>query len=68
MWTIYGTEQKLVRSSLMLQVAYGALIVTFLGAVHWGIAMTSTLGEYLTRKMPGDLGGFPPGERRRFLL
>lgn len=25
------------------QVAYGALIVTFLGAVHWGIAMTSTL-------------------------
>ncbi|KAG1674417.1 hypothetical protein FOA52_012944 [Chlamydomonas sp. UWO 241] len=25
------------------QVAYGALIVAFLGAVHWGIAMTSTL-------------------------
>lgn len=25
------------------QVAYGALIVTFLGAVHWGAAMNSTL-------------------------
>ena len=31
----------------MLQVAYGALIVSFLGAVHWGIAMTSTLGGYM---------------------
>ncbi len=27
------------------QVGYGALIVTFLGAVHWGLAMTSTLSE-----------------------
>lgn len=25
--------------------AYGCLIVTFLGAVHWGMALTSTQGE-----------------------
>lgn len=28
------------------QVAYGALIVSFLGAVHWGTAMMSVIGEH----------------------
>eukprot|EP00882_Tetradesmus_deserticola_P029169 GHRQ01032614.1.p1 GENE.GHRQ01032614.1~~GHRQ01032614.1.p1 ORF type:complete len:134 (-),score=43.92 GHRQ01032614.1:252-653(-) len=28
----------------MIQVCYGVTIVSFLGAVHWGVAMSSSLG------------------------
>ena len=44
---------ELVRQAAEGQVAYGALIVSFLGAVHWGIAMTSVLqghGAVLAQK------------------
>ncbi|GFH27670.1 Tr-type G domain-containing protein [Haematococcus lacustris] len=37
-----GLHQWVVDAARM-QLNYGALIVTFLGAVHWGLAMTSTL-------------------------
>ena len=33
----------LIKETAEGQVAYGALIVSFLGAVHWGIAMTSVI-------------------------
>ena len=34
-----------IKTYFEIQVAYGALIISFLGAVHWGMAMTSTLGR-----------------------
>lgn len=32
-----------------VQVEYGALVVSFLGAVHWGLAMSGTLSEFAER-------------------
>jgi hypothetical protein len=34
----------IVDNSAMIQVCYGVTIVSFLGAVHWGVAMSSSLG------------------------
>lgn len=38
----------------LLQVGYGATILSFLGGVHWGLAMTNVGGE---RCWPGDSAG-----------
>ena len=37
---VFG-DDELASSALYAQVAYGALILTFLGGVHWGIALRS---------------------------
>ncbi|WIA12082.1 hypothetical protein OEZ85_012159 [Tetradesmus obliquus] len=35
---------EVVDNCAMIQVCYGVTIVSFLGAVHWGVAMSSSLG------------------------
>lgn len=43
-----------VANAAMFQAAYGGCIVSFLGAVHWGLAMGSTLSGPVAQQMAND--------------
>jgi len=42
-WLAPATYQILINQALLL---YASLILTFIGAVHWGLAMFQTQGDY----------------------